>query len=131
MGKLFEPGLGEVVDRLSILSLKIAHGRLRKRDVAHFVLETTQLLQREYENRVIHSIGVAPMMELAAVNGALWQKTDDLRRAAKGWETPAASHDEAVDTAVLGIEILRLNDRRAELVAHINLLAGAPHLEKL
>lgn len=122
MGKLLDPGIGEICDRLSILSLKIVHGRLAGKAVAHFEAERDGLERVRQEAPRQIAVNV---LELAAVNAALWQYTDVLRAA-----NDNGSCEEAL-VARMGIAILQLNDHRAQIVAAINAAAGTAHVEKL
>lgn len=119
MPRLINPGLGDYLDRLSILALKILHGRVAGKDVEHFEREGNAVLVKTRT-----AVDPASYMELysqlAAVNAALWYATDALRDvAARAF--PVSSSEEA---GRLGIQILRLNDQRAVLVDQLNKLAG-------
>ena len=125
MTRLINFGLGEVCDRLSILSLKILHGRAKEVDVAHF--------EREREALVVKLLahGAAKWIEwyaqLAAVNAALWAAEDQLRRL-RDIGPSVNNTDEIVDVA---FRIQELNDQRAALVAQINSYVGDGAKEKV
>ena len=119
--KLHDPGPGEILDRLTILALKIVHGGQAGRDTTHW----------EYEREQLYALLVAPkgvitlqLVEIAAVNAALWQAEDELR----AWRRGDLMGDEANARGVgaCGMRIQQLNDRRAELVTLINASAGRP-----
>lgn len=114
MSRLINPGLGDLLDRLTILALKILH----KGAQDHWVRERNALLAK-VNGRGGHAGVTEALLELAAINAALWQATDDLR--------PYVGTQIDVHRAVagvLGLQILTLNDRRAALVDQINALVG-------
>lgn len=116
---LIDPSLGEFLDRLSILRLKIEHGEAEDKDVSHFRDEQQGILSRL---RTVNLMTL-PFEKLADINQALWESTDALRIA-------IATHDEPLQ-ARFGRIILRLNDQRAELVRQINEAHGDFRVEKL
>jgi hypothetical protein len=61
------------------------------------------------------------LLELGAVNSSLWALTDVLRPYL-GLKDPNLRA--LADAGELGMQIMRLNDRRAELVESINKLTG-------
>lgn len=125
MSRLHNPGPGEILDRLTILALKITHGRLTGISLTHWEDELHALIA--ISGGILHlgsekdRTTYVHQLELAAVNGALWQEEDELRRlrliaqAYEGWTG---------ETARCGLRIQQLNDRRAELVTLINSNAG-------
>lgn len=115
--RLTNLGAGEYADRLTILALKILHGARAKKDVSHFEQERALLL---VEIRRRNSLGgwLEELTELGAVNASLWMLTDRLR-AEQGVNT--GSYHIA---GLIGLEILAMNDRRAELVDAINRKTG-------
>ena len=122
--RLINYGLGEITDRLSILSLKKLFGEQAGRDIAHWRNEQTALLVQT-RNRTLN---LELSLELAAVNAALWHKEDELRayRRHGGTVVPA------VAIVSCAFRIQELNDQRAALVHKINELAGdASAAEKL
>lgn len=120
--RLIDPGPGDILDRLTILALKIVYGKQAGRSVDLWGVEYAALC-----NRVADAAWIARLLELAAVNGALWQAEDEMRRLRQPFETPgiAQSSDRLVqDVASCGARIQTLNDRRAELITLINVNAG-------
>lgn len=126
--KLVNPGPGELVDRLTILALKILVGTEKGRPVDHFKTEQATLLT-QIRSRTLNGIWFEQTLELAAVNGQLWQTEDALRAARQRHVELVANPAELQElVAVVGIafKIQKLNDRRAELVTLINCNSGDP-----
>lgn len=139
MSRLAHPTLGDILDRLTILSLKILHGRAAGKSVTHFEAEYAELFDWFWQ-RGPHQPGVFNhALQLAAVNAALWTAEDELRPWQKWWTetgpgSPGSSPGSSVtrgfnsDTvyiiAGVALRIQQLNDQRADLVARINLLMG-------
>lgn len=117
--KLDRPGIGEVTDRLTILSLKILFGEQAQKDVTHFRTEQAALLSKIHA-RTLNGAWFTATLELAAVNAALWHAEDDLR----GWRTASPSDKVAWAVLPLAFKIQALNDLRAALVQKINKDAG-------
>lgn len=122
MPKLVNPGQGEIADRLTILALKILYGQQAGKPVEHFERERNALLpQCAVKNGILTYV-----LELGAVNGALWQAEDFLRE----WRTEAqgriADCDQALQEEIGGMafRIQALNDRRAQLMTLINVQTG-------
>lgn len=119
MARLINPGTGDLLDRLSILSLKLLYGQQAGKETKHF---------RDERNAVLTKINAAdrftgPVVEagfeLAAVNAALWQAEDELR----GYARNAANTNPSI-VAECAFRIQSLNDRRAELISLINANTG-------
>lgn len=130
MARLTNLGAGDYADRLTILALKCLHYGAAGKPVEHLRNEQACLLTKLYAGPTLPQAGVGALLELGAVNGALWQLTDDLRRIERDIGT---THREfPIDVTATpwviagkwGIEIMRLNDRRAELVDAINKATG-------
>ena len=119
MTRLRDLGPGEILDRLTILALKIVHGRLKGIPVTHWEEE-----RRALEGRLAAAFPLTATtdpMELAAVNAALWQAEDEMRRLRQIIQAYEAWTGEA---ARCGMQIQQLNDRRAVLITLINANAG-------
>lgn len=119
--KLVNPGVGEVSDRLTILALKLHYGRHLGRDVTHFEAERAALLAKVHA-QTLNASWFDSLLELGAVNAALWHAEEDLR-----YSRQAPNIGEVVDPVVvmdLAFKIQSWNDRRAELVEQINREAG-------
>lgn len=126
MGRLVNYGPGEMSDRLTILALKILHGEAAGKDVSHFKTERAALLT-QIRSRTLNGVWFEAVLELGAVNSSIWQGEDDLRqyRAAAGNGQALEQVDGMHHLIVpLAFSLQALNDRRADLIAHINKSAG-------
>ena len=119
---LLNPCCGEISDRLTILSLKILHGDAAGKDVTHFVNERNGLLTK-LKGRELNGAWFDLVLQLGAVNAALWQRTDELRGYLEEYERPGDMYDWASE-GQCGRAIMRLNDERARLVHAINVVSG-------
>lgn len=131
MGRLIDPGAGEVSDRLSILTLKVLFGRHAGKDTAHFEKER-QVLLTKLRAQTLNGKWFEAYSELAAVNAALWHAEDDLRDIRQRAGLPIGNVAEAAgaacdvrSAAMLAFKIQGLNDDRAALIARINTDTGA------
>lgn len=120
--RLINYGPGEIADRLTILSLKILHGGDAGKDVGHFVQERNALLA-QLRGRETTGAWFEFVVDLGAVNGALWQAEDDLRNR-RSEESGAHSIGWFQTITELAFHIQSLNDRRAVLVQQINEKTG-------
>lgn len=118
MSRLLDPGLGEILDRLTILALKRVYGTLRKVDTAHWDAEFNGLEERLGRK-------VDALLTLAAVNASLWQAEDQIREL-RPKATPLPPFDPVKEAEQIAFRIVTLNDRRAQLVQQINADAGDP-----
>ena len=116
---LLDPSVGDLVDRLSILKLKIQFGEEAQKSIGHFETERAAVLHRL--NGV--NLSTPEIDKLFFVNEAIWTTTDEMR-------TVCDAHDEPKQ-ARFGRIILRLNDQRAELIQTINRQHGDSRIEKL
>jgi hypothetical protein len=129
MARLVNLGVGDIVDRLTILSLKLLYGEQAGKETKHFRDERNALLTQIHA-RDQYQLWYEQGLELHAVNAALWQAEDEMRGfrehelgtasgriLADGWLR------EVTDCA---FQIQKLNDRRSELIAQINAKVGDP-----
>ena len=116
--RLVNYGAGELSDRLTILSLKLLFGAEAGKDLTAFTAERTVLLS-QIRSRTLNGVWFASLLELAAVNAALWHAEDDLR--AIRLASPELS---LAATVALAFRIQMLNDQRATLIEKINKDAG-------
>ena len=114
-------GTGEILDRLTILDLKIQHGA--EGQVDHFRNERAALLAKAAPQNTQAWFPLA--LKLAMLNGLLWRH-EDLIRAARKQLTAAGglSLDEANVVVEIAFRIQELNDARALCVQEINKLTG-------
>jgi hypothetical protein len=134
--RLINYGAGEITDRLTILALKILTGAAAGKETAHFENERSSLMVK-LAARTLNGSWFAQVLELGAVNAALWYAEDALRGWRSTWaETgpdssglsggPGSGYKTATAAAIvaLAFRIQDLNDQRAVLVEAINKLAG-------
>lgn len=118
--RLINYGTGEILDRLSILGLKLIYGGIAGRDTKHFRDERNALLtQLSAKNTMGRPVVLEHAVELFAVNAALWAAEDTLRST----KIAATAFPQAMDwqeAATCAFRIQTLNDRRAELIGLIN-----------
>ena len=118
--RLINFGVGEITDRLTILSLKILHNR--DGDVSHFTNERSALLAK-LAGRNLNGSWYEHSVELGAVNAAIWHNEDELR----GWRARGITqipHINDRNVVEIAFKLQELNDRRHELIAEINKKAG-------
>lgn len=118
--RLINYGVGEIVDRLTILSLKIAHTSEDQR--SYFPTERAALLT-QLQGRTLNGAWFEHVITLGTVNGLLWQREDDLRQYRRDTEDQP-ERDDPKAIASLAFEIQALNDQRARLIETINKLTG-------
>ena len=125
--RLFHPSPGELLDRKTILLLKIEAGRQQQVDVAHFQEELELIeaaladwLRRnpDADRRAYDESG----KESAEVNRKLWHAEDEVRK------LPQSEKDRLAELAK---HIPELNDRRSDLVQRVNRLFRVSQVEKL
>lgn len=122
MTRLINFGLGEIVDRLTIVALKMQHGVGEVGPWQHERQELISLIKP-------HTADTVPeWADLAAVNNQLWHAEDIMRgyRERKHHLTTT----ELFDVAESAMRIQELNDERAELIRSINQSQGDDHAEK-
>jgi len=110
-------GPGELSDRLSILALKRLFGAEAGRDCTAFQSEWGILLT-EIRSRTLNGKWFEAVLELAAVNAALWHAEDDLR------ELRQDGSGRVEAAGLLAFRIQSLNDQRSALIDRINRDAG-------
>jgi hypothetical protein len=124
--RLVNFGAGEITDRLTILALKLLHGRAVGKPVDHFARERDVLLA-QIRARTLNGRWFEAVLALAAVNASLWQAEDTLRGYRLEPNENVRSRDPLTyyaDVGRLAFRIQDLNDQRAELVALINSATG-------
>lgn len=118
MARLINPGVGELVDRASILTLKLLHAPA----------DSAPHLRREYQQvlaivqpRTTSAGWIAEALELTVVNGVLWHAEDDLRAVRDGSQLVDG---DLIAAGRIAFRIQALNDRRNELIGEINKTTG-------
>src|SRR5574341_2558685 len=121
------PSPGELVDRKTILHLKIEAGRRKQVEVGHFQKEL-ELIEAALADWFGKHAGAdrracdAITLDLADANQQLWRAEDEVRA------LPRSERDRLAELAKL---IPELNDRRAALVQQVNRLFRVGQVEKL
>ena len=128
--RLLNPSPGEILDRMSILELKISAARKKNVASIHFEAERASLdeVLRTWDNGLIEdccgdeealdkktSAMATHRNALAAVNALLWRAEDEVR---------ATPEDSSFKLARLCKQIVHLNDSRAGHVLALNKLYG-------
>ena len=116
---LSKPGLGDIIDRISVVARKFIEVPNR----TDFSREVSDLVSmRDFAEELKTDDYVMNLFYLAALNAAIWQREDKLREVAGKLGTGTYS-----EIGLIAVEIQRLNDKRAALIAELN---GTPS-EKL
>jgi hypothetical protein len=122
---ILKPTPGELIDRATILSLKIVFGHVKGMDVSHFKKEEDEVWERLKEEgyAVIEQLDPHTdyavwedetkkiIAELQTVNGILWGLEDMVRKTAK---------HEFMELGKLCVGIAASNDTRSELIQKAN-----------
>lgn len=116
--RLIDPAPGEVIDRITILHLKITKGNLTGGQTSHWEGELAGLMMR-LEKWTLRMEWFAGFFRLAAINGLLWDATEKM-------EDYSVSYldNQTAEVAALGVLIFRLNHLRALNVSEINQWMG-------
>lgn len=126
MGRLLNPGLGELADRFTILQLKVFHGD--PRTTSHFHAEQAQVLmtmERMYGNVLQGTQTAACIDQLRETNKGLWELEDRMAEYARRTRAEQYGDSVAWEIAGVAIDIWKYNRRRNELIDEINKLAGS------
>ncbi len=117
---VLRPTVGELLDRRTILALKVHHGSRAGVDIHAWQVEQTEIAERlstqtknftaEQQQLLARITGT-----LASINASLWSAEDEVR---------AAAESEIAALAALAKRIAHLNDQRAQAVRELNRLAG-------
>jgi len=122
MPLLVEVSAGELVDKITILELKLEHIKDPAK-LANVRLEHERLMATFGEELEACGALAALMQALKAVNGELWQIEDAIR---------AKERAQAFDAEFIALarSIYRMNDRRAALKREINELLRSAIVEE-
>ncbi len=127
--RLLNFGTGEIIDRLTILALKVFYGDEVGGGVAAFTRERTNLITRLSSRK--EGVRAAVWFghgALGVINAELW-RSEDVLRMNRG---PGVVLTEDLESVVaLAFRIQALNDRRAAVIQEINDATGEAHVEKL
>ena len=133
--RLLKPDAGEVVDRCTILQLKIEAATRLNRNPNHFVQEKKELVTYLYDNKLqdtseeTRDSFYRMERDLLSVNIRLWRNEDEVRALPE--VTNLTTIPNIRRLAVLCKQIAKLNDERATLVKSINALFGTTTEEKI
>jgi hypothetical protein len=117
---VLEPTVGELLDRQTILELKIRHGNKAGVDTRVWRAEQAEIEERLSTRTVAFPAEQRQLLArltgtLESINASLWAAEDDVR---------AAAESEIATLAGLAKRIASLNDQRAQAVRELNRLAG-------
>jgi hypothetical protein len=121
VSRLRNYGPGELADRLTILALKRLHGAQAGKDCSAWNNEWA-ILQTEVRSK--RTLSLEAVLDLAAINAALWTAEDDLRLLRRQEEARHTEEAFYQDVVRVAFRIQSLNDQRAALVDKINREAG-------
>ncbi len=124
--RLVNYGPGEISDRLTILSLKLLYGEDAGKPTTHFRDERNALVT-EIRARSLNGRWFESVLELAAVNAALWHAEDAMRLLRKREAEDHTQETFYLDVCRVAFRIQGLNDQRAGLVERINKDSGDHH----
>jgi hypothetical protein len=121
------PSAGEVIDRMTILALKIKHSNRQE------FWDERESLHKYLAGKQEWIIPNDLHQELATINTKLWVLEDKQRDILKNhWDIDHIENQMYFDTfAGNAILIVQLNDARAETVRKINVACGIDSVEKL
>jgi hypothetical protein len=120
---LLKPTLGELVDRLTILDLKISNGSNCSKPVAHFV-EEHSLLQDYGLKTFGNNAPGKNYKRLYTINATLWELEDKIRILFK------TRPNELSTIVSVSKRIHHLNDERAKVIHELNVSGGFKGEEK-
>lgn len=129
--RLLNPSPGEILDRVSILELKIKYGEKKGIDTARFLAEKS-LLEEQMQNWNTWLREDKPPQSawdtiaqkkngLAAINALLWETEDMVR---------ATDKTDVQTLAMCCVRVYTLNDGRADLVHELSKLYGADEVHE-
>ena len=135
--RLIEPDIGEVLDRMAILQLKLHVGMYKNVPTASWEEELRQLdkyLEKKMQNyqRTATSFSndqfSSANSRLNIVNAKLWEAEDEIRKYRKSSDLTDA---EKAEVCLIALRIADLNDVRAVLVNELNQMFGAAAEDKM
>jgi len=134
--RLLDPSPGEILDRSSILILKIEAAEIKKLSASHFFSELNELstiMLQKLDDEIINSEFEVEAYkkanaDLQIVNKRLWNYEDEVRALPR---VSDSTPDQIFRAAQLRELITDLNDCRADLVARLNSFFGIIEQEKI
>lgn len=127
MTRLFNPAPGELIDRFTILVLKVNNCRKKNLNPYHFeeeAVEITKYITNKFPDLMLEKPSEL-RKQLHDVNANLWELEDKIR------ELHKESKKDIMRIVEVSEMIMRLNDQRAGLVRQINEALGIDQFEKL
>lgn len=128
--RLFDPSIGEIADRMTILELKIAAAKTKEKPHTHWKKEYDECEAALDAKTTIFVEEAKIKMEkfysdLRIVNTKLWDLEDRIR-VYVGREVLGNTFNDAEkeDIILIALQIPYFNDRRAHLVGDLNALEG-------
>jgi hypothetical protein len=117
---VLQPTVGELLDRQTILDLKIRHGNRAGVDTRAWQTEQAEIGARLLARTTAFAVEQRQLLArltgtLESINASLWAAEDEVR---------TASESEIATLAGLAKRIASLNDQRAQAVRELNRLAG-------
>lgn len=109
---LLRPTLGQMVDRLALLALKVGAAKAACKPAAHFEAEAEEVRRwcGHHYSTLWHGMPLSALWaDLSLLHGAMWS---------------LVARAEAGDETVSAVELHRLNSRRAEVREQIDRLSG-------
>lgn len=132
--RLLEPEIGEVLDRQSILQLKIEAGMKHMVATEAWETELKELdnyLQRKMQawqrtaTSFAHDLFGKCVAELTQANARLWRLEDEIRSFIKMRDTNSLDVNSLERCGATAMNIAEINDIRAGLVVRINAMFGS------
>ena len=134
MTSLLEPTIGEVLDRLSILTLKIEAGMRKsvstelwereRTDLDAYLTKKMQSWQQTATSGSTEDFGKL-VADLTIANTKLWIAEDELRlKRPKNGGHPSDEDELVKEVAEVAFRIANLNDARSDAIQRLNLIFG-------
>lgn len=118
---LLHPTPGEIIDRLTIVDLKLKAFRKAERDTSALEAEKLELQQNISRLKAAKN-AKALKKWLENINLTIWKAEDDVR----AWRSPHG-HDKLAE---FSLKIARYNDYRSKVIREIDLTCGTESIEE-
>jgi hypothetical protein len=119
--RLLNPGPGEILDRMTVLRLKVKAAKEKQVPFLHFEMEYSELMPLLTRAKGNENLEVE-FRQLALANKNIWDGIDCLRH--------AIEVNDIERMAKYGKEVLLMNDMRARLIGQVNRKFGITEQEK-